>query len=440
MSVATHSGVRSGEPTSPARHVTFQEWINGRQIASLGTNAGAPALPFQKWRHFKEAFAPELIHRAVRESPIAVKRCLDPFGGSGTTALACQFLGVRPSTIEVNPFLADLVEAKLSTYDADSLAKSLGSVLRRFRRSRTAPRVLFDDGPATLVEPGVKGRWIFDREVAVRIGRLLDAIAELTNESHVRLFRVLLGGTLIGMSNVIVSGKGRRYRQNWAERERDTSIVERTFSESVQRAIAEIHQYAKRACSDYDVYRGDCRSILADGIPCDLAVFSPPYPNSFDYTDVYNVELWTLGYLADSSANKCLRVSTLCSHVQIARDFPLQPSGSHKLDRALNRLRQQQDELWDHRIPQMVAGYFADMSLVLKGISESIARRGLVWMVLGDSRYADVRIRTASILAELAKDAGWKLQAFEPCRSMRASAQQGGRRELAETLLVLQRQ
>ena len=74
MSVAVHSGVRSGEVTSPVQHVTFQEWVNGRQIVSLGTNAGAPALPFQRWRHFKEAFAPELIHRAVRESPIPVKQ------------------------------------------------------------------------------------------------------------------------------------------------------------------------------------------------------------------------------------------------------------------------------------------------------------------------------------------------------------------------------
>jgi hypothetical protein len=102
------------------------------------------------------------------------------------------------------------------------------------------------------------------------------------------------------------------------------------------------------------------------------------------------------------------------------------------------RLTRQRDELWDHRIPEMVAAYFADMVTVLCQIRESLARSGLVWMVLGDSRYADVRIRTASILSELALNVGWKIKALEPCRSMRASAQQGGRRELTETLLVLQ--
>ena len=73
---------------------TFDEWTQSRTVSSLGTNSGAPALPFQGWKHIKEAFAPELVARAISESHIPVRRCLDPFGGSGTTALACQFLGI----------------------------------------------------------------------------------------------------------------------------------------------------------------------------------------------------------------------------------------------------------------------------------------------------------------------------------------------------------
>jgi len=82
---------------------TFDKWIQGRIITAWGTNAGARELAFQGWRHFKEAFAPELVERAISESPVKVRRCLDPFSGSGTTALAAQFLGVEPIAIEVNP-------------------------------------------------------------------------------------------------------------------------------------------------------------------------------------------------------------------------------------------------------------------------------------------------------------------------------------------------
>lgn len=43
--------------------IAFDQWTKGRKINTLGTNAGAEKLPFQTWRHFKEAFAPELVAR-----------------------------------------------------------------------------------------------------------------------------------------------------------------------------------------------------------------------------------------------------------------------------------------------------------------------------------------------------------------------------------------
>ena len=111
-------------------YARFDEWTGKRRIVSLGTNSGAERIPFQGWRHFKEAFTPEIVYEAVQAAASPVTSCIDPFGGSGTTALACQFLGVEPTTIEVNPYLADLIEAKLTTYDPERLVSDLGETLR----------------------------------------------------------------------------------------------------------------------------------------------------------------------------------------------------------------------------------------------------------------------------------------------------------------------
>ena len=56
-------------------YVTFEDWTKRRVVPSIGTNAGADELPFQNWRHVKEAFAPELIARAIAHSKLSVKRC-----------------------------------------------------------------------------------------------------------------------------------------------------------------------------------------------------------------------------------------------------------------------------------------------------------------------------------------------------------------------------
>ena len=85
----------------------------------------------------------------------------------------------------------------------------------------------------------------------------------------------------------------------------------------------------------------------------------------------------------------------------------------------------------------MVGGYFADLLEVLEGLCLILNPKGTAWLVVGDSRYAGVHVPTAAILSQLAGSSNFEVLSVEPFRSMRSSAQQGGRHELAETLLVL---
>jgi DNA modification methylase len=403
----------------------------------LGTNFPSAPLPFQGWHRFKEAYAPEIVERAIRESTIDVSSCLDPFAGSGTTGLACQFLGVHPVLAEVNPFLADLSEAKLTTYNTDGLSHDLGEVIRRSSDSVVNAGSFFCSAPRTFIEPGWRNRWIFDECVAERILAIRFAIESLESSNHARLFKVLLGGLLLEFSNVVVNGKGRRYRNNWQKRKLNPDAVLESFTASCRKAISEIHTFARRQTATFDVLRVDSRQGLSKIQPVDISVFSPPYPNSFDYTDVYNIELWALGYLQNYEDNRALRQATLSSHVQVSRDYAPEPAGSPILSAVLDSLRGKRSELWDTRIPEMVGGYFADLLQVLQQISEVLRPGGSVWTVVGDSRYGGIQVRTGEILSELASHRGWACSPVEPFRSMRASAQQGGMSILSEDLLIL---
>lgn len=421
--------------------VSFTEWLDGRRPLHLSTNAGTDEVAFQGWRNFKEAFAPELIGQAVEETQDALGRtvlsCLDPFGGSGTTALACQFLGIRPLTIEVNHYLADLIEAKLATYNVEQLILDFKTVVEsEITENYETP---FMGAPATFVEPGVGGRYIFSKKVASRLASLRDRIERVDNANSRRLMRVLLGATALPVSNVVVSGKGRRYRRGWATRETTPERVEQLFIDAMVRAIYEIRRYEKRKARDYCLLRGDARKLTPDNGEFDLAVFSPPYPNSFDYTDVYNVELWVCGYLQCSADNKNLRLSTLRSHVQIARSFDTPELGSATLTSIAEQLATVREDLWNRHIPSMVSAYFADMCVIIERLRKSLVAGGRVYMVVGDSRYAGVQVPVATILSELALQRGFTVAGQEPFRSMRASPQQGGRPELMETLVTLTR-
>ncbi|MDP4540343.1 hypothetical protein Q9K01_11960 [Qipengyuania sp. DY56-A-20] len=424
---------------SGSTHIAFRDWTGDRAIATVGTNAGAIALPFQEWRRFKEAFAPELIDQAATETSGKINHLVDPFGGSGTTALAGQFLGVRPTTIEVNPYLADLIEAKIAPIDVDAAAVAFGRVVERVGQSEAMTIPKFRGAPPTFVEPGVDGRFIFWQDVARRLVAYRDAIALEPDEAVKRLFKVLLASATVPASNIVVSGKGRRYRRGWQTRRPSPDVIDAWFRDGVLRALYDLRRFSDRKCRDYRLLRGDARQRVGEIDDLDLAVFSPPYPNSFDYTDVYNVELWTLGYLDSAQKNTTLRKQTLRSHVQIYRDMSFHGISSTTLQRTMQELEAASEKLWNRHIPAMIGAYTADMAIILKGLAEKLRANGRIYMVVGDSRYANIDVPIAAILAEISPGLGLEPLRVEPCRSMRASPQQGGRPELAESLVVLER-
>ena len=394
-----------------------------------------PSLPFTAWRHFKEAFSADVVYDAIQSSDIKVQTCIDPFGGSGTTAVACQFMSVQPTTIETNPYLADLIKAKLHLYDVDDLVRDFSTIMRLSGAIRDDVRT--PSLPPTFIEPGVNNRWIFSRDVAHRILSIAAACEQLRLEHHRRLFRVLLGGTLVSVSNVVVNGKGRRYRGGWSKVRRMPGTVDRLFTASVTAAIAEIRRYARRPTVPYTVIHGDSRTRIRALDHFDLAVFSPPYPNSFDYTDVYNIELWILGYLTGKEGNRALRTSTLSSHVQINRPFSPSPCGSQRLDDTIASLQSRVHRMWNPNIPSMIASYFAELLGIVSCLASRLTPGGRIWMVVGDSSYAGVAISVAQILAELVPTMGLGVDRLETLRELRKSAQQGGQNQLAENLLVL---
>jgi site-specific DNA-adenine methylase len=415
----------------------LNSWLDSAELTSPRTsNQPALTMPFQRWFKFKEAFSPSFVVETLERLPYRPESCLDPFSGSGTTALTCQFLGIKPVAIEVNPFMADVIEAKLTLYDSAELRRAAHSVLRRARRNWKDhdETNCFPGAPNTFVEPGNEGRWIFNCEVAKAVIAIRSEI-EQTADPYKRFLRVMLGSNLVELSNVRVNGKGRRYRSGWKERAITGLDVFNRFESSCSMATTDIESFCSRRHTGYKVLRGDARELARQSTKVDFVLTSPPYPNSFDYTDIYNIELWALGYLASKNDSYELRKSTLRSHVQIAHHGDLSDSITPRLKTAYRALAAQRKNLWNPRIPEMVCQYFDDMRIVLQGCKSALTTNGHLVMAVGDSRYAGVYINVAKIITEIGQELGFQLIRTEAVRSMRTSAQQGGRRVLKESLV-----
>jgi hypothetical protein len=430
-------------PASPAfTHHMVAGWIStpeAQNAPPATTNQAAQETAFQRWFHFKEAFSPSFVTTAIQTLGYRPDHVIDPFGGSGTTAITCQLLGIKATTIEVNPFLADIIRAKTSTVAASTLVEAAKSFRRSLSHTKADLSVL-DYLPPTFIESPEKSRWIFPESFALRLTQYLKCIQKIPELDVQRFFKVVLGSVLVECSNVYINGKGRRYRGSWQETQSDADLLDSRFHKQLQIVFEDIHRFAERPTTDIRVVSGDSRDAMQElDLPADLIVFSPPYPNSFDYTDIYNVELWVLGYLSSSAQNALLRRATVHSHVQIQR-LPKKPTNSSAtLDATVSELMRKIDDLWDSRIPEMILGYFRDLERIMLESFRLLTARGKVMMVVGDSRYAGTLVDVPTILVELAAAIGYTNTRIFEVRKMRASAQQGGSLHLRECIVELSR-
>lgn len=420
-------------------------WFSGQSDSNFSRSTFAPPTTnqdgrntaFQRWFNFKEAFAPAFVSAAIESLGYQPDHIVDPFGGSGTTAITAQLLSLNATTVEVNPLMADVIASKVSYLSAEELRCAAA----QFQADLIATPSNLDrlsHLPPTFVEAPGKERWIFPEAVAKRLTQYLTCIEKISDSTVQRFFKVALGAVLIDVSNVYINGKGRRYRKSWQDNQASAQRLDQLFGCQFNSAFEDVLRFEHRPQADICVMQGDSRVALKKiERPADLIVFSPPYPNSFDYTDIYNVELWVLGYLKSSDENGRLRKNTLRSHVQIARPHIPPEHPSKKLKATLKSLQQVKAELWDQSIPDMVGGYFGDMESILTESHRLLTERGKVIMVVGDSRYAGVKIEVAVILEELAKAIGFSKTAIKEVRQMRASAQQGGDFHLAESIVEL---
>ena len=426
------------QPDGGIRTETCTKWLSGcLPTAPISSNIGSGTLPFQRWFHFKEAYSPEFVAQSIESAPYSVDRVVDPFAGSGTTSLTCRMLGIDSVSIELNPFLADLVLAKVTPVSPSRFQEYCQRILDR-TKIIPADQIVPEGAPATLSEPGFNDRWVFNREAYGAIRAVVRQIGTFPAK-EARLARVLLGSVLVECSNVVVNGKGRRYRKDWQSRTVTREDVFDRFDAAVSNAVDDLLNFKCFHHSTHKVCHGDVRQRLRRLRKADIAIFSPPYPNSFDYTDVYNLELWMLGYLKSRKDNRSLRLKSLRSHVQIKWPETTCLIDSPSLISTIKALRDNRSELWNRNIPEMIHGYFSDLRLVFIELHRILLPGQRVIVAVGDSQYIGIKIEVPKILQEILNPLGFRVVDTSPIRSMRVSAQHGGQLELEETAMTCEK-
>jgi DNA modification methylase len=419
--------MNSGKPTAEDLKVLVQRLeadfpvIEDESYKPLVNFSQNRSLPIHSWFDYKQGYSPELIQKLVDD--LAVPRnglILDPFNGVGTTLLAADSMGISSFGFDVNPVAVLASEVKNRNYSKSDLA-ALKHELSQFN----------DEKPRAIPTPKYKSlpRIYSDKELNSLL--VIRAFVDAQSLEWVRKFFLLAFVAIVEpVSNRIKDGNGIKIAKN----KKPVKNVFEFFAAKVSSMIDDL-ALAEPAGLGTTIFG----SILDDAAFAkirdqrfDAAIYSPPYANCFDYLEVYKMEMWMGGFVAEYSDFAQYRNASVRSHVNssfskvianVDKDVELVAS-------ALTGVT-----LWNKNIPDMVAGYFDDMTGVLRRTFEVLKPGGASAIVVANSSYQGLIVPTDLLLAKIAKEIGFKVERIIKARTIRGSSQHMARQSMFEGLM-----
>ena len=361
-----------------------------------------------RWYYYKEGFSPFLVEKAIEQTGIGKDDLIiDPFNGSGTTTLTSSLNGHKSVGIEVNPFTSFLSEAKIKNANISEFEKWKSKVLISLDKESLSPLIGF----STFSKTNKLEKWLFNNPVL----NSFEAGWQLTNSIssyHIRkLVRLALISSAMQNCNATRDGKCLRYRENWEKKKFDKNSFSHALELNLTHIKTDIQE--KPITEKAILINGDCRKILQstdEFKSFKLCITSPPYLNTFDYTDIYRPELFLGKFINDADSLYNLRLHTVRSHVQAKWKEPTQSDFGFLYDKTMKYINENKENLMHKNIPLMIQAYFEDMLNILKQLKAKADKDAQVWFVVSNSAYAGHEVPVDLIIGDLASKAGWFLK------------------------------
>ena len=405
--------------------------------------------PIHRWYPFVEGYSKEFIKSIIEENGTKeIKCCLEPFSGSGTTALELQNLGIKCYSFEINPLMYLIGKVKLETKYTYKRACFWFEDIKqtRFQLNDIDLNSVFP----TLYQSNKREKWNYDETVGQAIKKLDIAINTIDENIYKELYKIALAAILLDVSNLYRNGKCLSYKKNWADIKLTEQDVFAKFDKKVTDEIlidiknssqirGKITQRNKNL-----LFNSDSRFSINEKVKdnsIDLVITSPPYLNSRDYTDTYMLELKTLGFTKNNVQIQNLRKQTFRSHVQVHwQDNSTVGNGLLKSTlRKLNKSAKSFD-VWNPSIIDMVRLYFVDMETLFTELYKKIRKGGKIYFNVSNSAYFNVEIKTLDICASIAESVGFSVLEIRKARYLKTSPQQREHIDkLLEGVIVLEK-
>ncbi len=392
--------------------------------------------PRHRWYFYKEGFSPNLIEQAIEKSGIKKDDViLDPFNGSGTTTLTAALKGFRSIGIEVNPFTAFLSSTKLKNVNLQKFRNHKDGLLSAAEKGAKSNLIGF----STFSKTDGLDKWLFDDDILNSFEGGWNHTSEISSYNIRKLFQLSLITAAMKNCNATRDGKCLRYRLSWKDYNFSKESFLESLSAQLDQMIEDIEQYPISQIAS--IINADSRKALKGSnrvANFSLCITSPPYLNTFDYTDIYRPELFLGRFVTNRQELYNLRLHTVRSHVFAKWSLPTLNDFGLLYHETISQLKENQANLMRKSIPVMIQAYFEDMFNMLKLLRLKAKKNASLWIVVSNSAYAGIEVPVDLILGDIGSKAGWYLREIGVLRYLkkRKTKYSSNITQLRESLII----
>ena len=354
------------------------------------------------WLRLTPAYSLKVVEEILNRGPKA-ERILDPFCGTGTTALSAITHGYDAVTTDINPFLVWLTTAKTRHYSSKEVEETLTAAayaltLVNRAECRAAPPAIHQIdrwwGPKSI-------------EFLCRLRSAVDIASEEVASND--LLKIAFCRTLIKLSNAAFNHQSMSFKNSnpMLDLETDRAAVFRTDCERVCQGAAEKIEGVSHA------YLHDARELSYELLDTfDLVVTSPPYANRMSYIRELRPYMYWLGYLVEAHEAGEMDWKAIGGTWGVAtsrlNDWQAFHGFAHPhlsdVSQAMRTSNNKNGEL----LANYVGKYFDDVFGHFRSLRSVMRPGGRVHYIVGNSTFYGTVLRTQEIYADIMRENGFE--------------------------------
>ncbi len=366
------------------------------------------------WLRLTPAYSAKVVEEIIERYKDAMN-ILDPFCGTGTTALSAINLGHVATTTDINPFLVWLARSKTARYSEVALVETweiAKEAVDLTRREMVSP----------VNEPALHNieRW-WTVEARNFLCHLKAAIQMLAGQNNPvsDLLNIAFCRMVVRLSNASFGHQSMSFKSKTQYRFALGLGGETSFLDELDFVLKGA---VEEPTGDASVILGDARDLpncLDTGF--DVVVTSPPYANRMSYIRELRPYMYWLGYLENGRSAGELDWLTIGGTWGIATSrltgweksdcWLLPPDLSSVID-AIAHANNKNGAL----LANYIAKYCEDMSQHFECLRRVLNPGARVHYIVGNSTFYGVLVSTEQIYAAMMKDYGFSHVDVKPIR------------------------